>query len=83
MPLNVLADSYPPSAGAFRSDFSKSVIKPYLDFLSSTNSFFMLNVYPYFAYRSTITTLVLPGLQRTSYDWSSWFSLEPYIHVRS
>lgn len=44
--------SYPPSNGTFRSDVAQPIIKPLLDFLSSTGAPFMINVYPYFAYAS-------------------------------
>ncbi|KAK1408188.1 hypothetical protein QVD17_39823 [Tagetes erecta] len=48
--LAVLETSYPPSAGAFRDDL-KDCISPILDFLSKTCSPFLINAYPFFAYK--------------------------------
>lgn len=41
---------FPPSAGIFSSDFSE-VLRQMLQFLSEKNSVFMINIYPFFAYR--------------------------------
>ncbi|XP_024545538.1 glucan endo-1,3-beta-glucosidase [Selaginella moellendorffii] len=50
--LNFLADgSFPPSKGSFRGDYS-SILGSLLDFLSSTDSPFMVNVYPYFSWKN-------------------------------
>ncbi|KAJ7952219.1 putative Glucan endo-1,3-beta-glucosidase [Quillaja saponaria] len=49
--LAILETSYPPSAGAFRRDLSPC-ITPILDFHSKTGSPFLINAYPYFAYKS-------------------------------
>ncbi|KAL8256119.1 hypothetical protein R6Q59_031186 [Mikania micrantha] len=49
--LAVLQTSYPPSAGAFRDDL-KDCILPILDFLSKTCSPFLINAYPFFAYKA-------------------------------
>lgn len=49
--LATLQVSYPPSAGAFRSDLVK-FIDPILEFHSRTGSCFFINAYPYFAYKS-------------------------------
>lgn len=46
--MDVLQSSFPPSNGTFRSDISYSVIKPLLQFLNRTKSFFFLDVYPFF-----------------------------------
>ncbi|EEF28022.1 Glucan endo-1,3-beta-glucosidase precursor, putative [Ricinus communis] len=48
--MNVLESSFPPSNGTFRSDISGPIIKPMLQFLNRTKSFFFLDVYPYFAW---------------------------------
>lgn len=48
--LAVLETSYPPSAGAFRQDLTE-IITPMLNFLSKTGSPFLINAYPYFAYK--------------------------------
>lgn len=45
----VLIKSYPPSAGAFDSNFL-SIITPLLQFLCDTGSPLMVNVYPFFSY---------------------------------
>uniref|UniRef100_A0A2P2J4J7 glucan endo-1,3-beta-D-glucosidase n=1 Tax=Rhizophora mucronata TaxID=61149 RepID=A0A2P2J4J7_RHIMU len=47
---NVLESSFPPSNGTFRSDISAPIIKPMLQFLNWTKSFFFFDVYPYFAW---------------------------------
>eukprot|EP00252_Welwitschia_mirabilis_P019608 TRINITY_DN4584_c0_g1_i2.p1 TRINITY_DN4584_c0_g1~~TRINITY_DN4584_c0_g1_i2.p1 ORF type:complete len:479 (+),score=0.88 TRINITY_DN4584_c0_g1_i2:89-1525(+) len=48
--LSALGNSYPASAGSFKSDVAQTVMKPMLDFLDSTGSTLMVNVYPFFAY---------------------------------
>ncbi|KAL5562174.1 hypothetical protein UlMin_031921 [Ulmus minor] len=50
--MDVLSSSFPPSNGTFRSDISESVMKPLLQFLNRTKSFFFLDVYPYFPWSS-------------------------------
>ncbi|KAK9049753.1 hypothetical protein SSX86_031277 [Deinandra increscens subsp. villosa] len=47
--LAVLETSYPPSSGAFRRDLELS---PILEFLSKTCSSFLINAYPFFAYKA-------------------------------
>lgn len=49
--LAILQTSYPPSAGAFRDDL-KGCLSPILDFLSKTCSPFLINAYPFFAYKA-------------------------------
>ncbi|XP_042520356.1 glucan endo-1,3-beta-glucosidase 11-like isoform X1 [Macadamia integrifolia] len=49
--LAVLETSYPPSAGAFRRDLTEYISR-ILDFHVKTCSPFLINAYPYFAYRS-------------------------------
>ncbi|KAJ9176627.1 hypothetical protein P3X46_011918 [Hevea brasiliensis] len=48
--MNVLESSFPPSNGTFRSDISDPIIKPMLQFLNRTKSFFFVDIYPYFAW---------------------------------
>lgn len=48
--LGVLETSYPPSSGAFRKDLV-NCIRPILDFHVKTGSPFLVNAYPYFAYK--------------------------------
>ncbi|KAJ4977440.1 hypothetical protein NE237_002546 [Protea cynaroides] len=48
--LAVLADSFPPSAGSFRSDLT-GVMSQLLQFLWNTKAPFWINAYPYFAYK--------------------------------
>ncbi|KAL8263928.1 hypothetical protein R6Q59_022058 [Mikania micrantha] len=47
----ILQNSYPPSSGTFRQDL-KGCISPILDFLSKTCSPFLINAYPFFAYKA-------------------------------
>ncbi|KAK4262964.1 hypothetical protein QN277_028450 [Acacia crassicarpa] len=49
--LAILETSYPPSAGAFRSDLT-SCLTPILNFHAKTGSPFLINAYPYFAYKA-------------------------------
>lgn len=48
--LAVLANSYPPSAGNFRSDLN-GIMQQFLQFLVTTRAPFWINAYPYFAYK--------------------------------
>ncbi|OAY59745.1 glucan endo-1,3-beta-glucosidase 11 [Manihot esculenta] len=48
--LAILETSYPPSAGAFRRDLVRC-ITPILNFHAKTGSPFLINAYPYFAYK--------------------------------
>ncbi|GMH01482.1 hypothetical protein Nepgr_003321 [Nepenthes gracilis] len=48
--LAVLAVSFPPSAGSFRSDLA-GVMSQFLSFLQSVRAPFWINAYPYFAYK--------------------------------
>lgn len=49
--LQILATSFPPSQGAFREDLVQ-YLQPILAFHAQTNSPFLINVYPYFAYKN-------------------------------
>ncbi|KAJ4851181.1 hypothetical protein Tsubulata_000483 [Turnera subulata] len=49
--LSVLETSYPPSAGAFRRDLA-GCVSAILSFHSKTGSPFLINAYPYFAYKA-------------------------------
>ncbi|KAF4367134.1 glucan endo-1,3-beta-glucosidase 14 [Cannabis sativa] len=48
--LTILSNSYPPSNGLFRSDLAQ-YLNPILNFHSQTKSPFLINAYPYFAYK--------------------------------
>eukprot|EP00268_Persea_americana_P030543 TRINITY_DN2957_c0_g1_i1.p1 TRINITY_DN2957_c0_g1~~TRINITY_DN2957_c0_g1_i1.p1 ORF type:complete len:424 (-),score=15.01 TRINITY_DN2957_c0_g1_i1:384-1655(-) len=50
--LAILATSYPPSAGSFRRDLMP-YISPILSFHEKTGSPFLINAYPYFAYKAS------------------------------
>lgn len=50
--LATLEVSYPPSAGVFKKDLEKYVV-PILDFHMKTGSTFLINAYPYFAYKGS------------------------------
>lgn len=47
----ILATSYPPSAGAFKPELT-AFLRPLLDFLSESHSPFLINAYPFFAYKA-------------------------------
>ncbi|URD80534.1 Glycosyl hydrolases family 17 [Musa troglodytarum] len=46
----ILGNSYPPSSGSFREDVAE-YIHPLLNFHSEINSPFLINAYPFFAYK--------------------------------
>ncbi|KAL3519982.1 hypothetical protein ACH5RR_018131 [Cinchona calisaya] len=48
-----------PSNGTFRSDISNKIMKPLLQFLNSTKSFFFIDVYPYFEWASKPNSISL------------------------
>ncbi|KAK6936218.1 Glycoside hydrolase family 17 [Dillenia turbinata] len=48
--LNILANSYPPSSGSFRPDLAEH-IQYILNFHAQIKSPFLINAYPYFAYK--------------------------------
>ncbi|XP_043721843.1 glucan endo-1,3-beta-glucosidase 13-like isoform X2 [Telopea speciosissima] len=50
--LGVLSRSFPPSAGAFNSSLA-FFLKPMLEFLAENQSPFMVDIYPYYAYRDS------------------------------
>ncbi|KAH9625809.1 hypothetical protein KSS87_020463 [Heliosperma pusillum] len=50
--LAILQASYPPSAGAFRSDLG-GCLTQILNFNAKTGSPFLVNAYPYFAYKAS------------------------------
>ncbi|KAI3810224.1 hypothetical protein L1987_19835 [Smallanthus sonchifolius] len=57
--LCALDNSYPSSAGSFKPELIEPVIKPMLSFLRDTESYIMVNVYPYFAYQANTDTIPL------------------------
>ncbi|GAV84351.1 Glyco_hydro_17 domain-containing protein/X8 domain-containing protein [Cephalotus follicularis] len=56
--LGVLSRSFPPSAGAFSSSHA-SFLKPLLEFLAENQSPFMIDIYPYYAYRDSPSNVSL------------------------
>ncbi|XP_050895053.1 glucan endo-1,3-beta-glucosidase 14 [Lathyrus oleraceus] len=48
--FNVLENSYPPSSGSFKQDLIQ-YIQPLVEFLDEMKSPFLINAYPFFAYR--------------------------------
>ncbi|KAF0891897.1 hypothetical protein E2562_011290 [Oryza meyeriana var. granulata] len=56
--LDIMGNSYPPSAGAFRPDVVP-YIQPLLNFLSMAKSPFLINCYPYFAYKADPSSVPL------------------------
>ncbi|XP_047322403.1 glucan endo-1,3-beta-glucosidase 14-like [Impatiens glandulifera] len=48
--LAILANSFPPSSGSFRPDLAE-YIQPILSFHSQVDSPFLINAYPFFAYK--------------------------------
>jgi hypothetical protein len=58
MNLEILENSYPPSAGVFVGSFIP-VLQSMLAFLAATNSSFMLNVYPFLSYELNTNNIPL------------------------
>ncbi|KAF5201244.1 Glucan endo-1,3-beta-glucosidase [Thalictrum thalictroides] len=56
--LGVLSRSFPPSAGAFSSKHA-FFLKPMLEFLAENQSPFMIDIYPYYAYRDSPSNVSL------------------------
>lgn len=50
--LGILSRSFPPSAGAFNSSYAY-FLRPMLEFLAENQSPFMIDLYPYYAYRDS------------------------------
>lgn len=48
--MDALAVSFPPSAASFRPDIAEPVLRPLLDFLTRSRSYFFLDAYPYFTW---------------------------------
>ena len=59
MAMDVMESSFPPSTGRFRADILNTVMTPLLQFLSATNSFFFLDVYPYLAWAENPSNISL------------------------
>ncbi|KAG8048014.1 hypothetical protein GUJ93_ZPchr0008g13264 [Zizania palustris] len=57
--MDALAASYPPSAGAFREDIAESVMRPLLQFLNATDSYYFVDAYPYFAWAANHQSISL------------------------
>lgn len=56
--LLILANSFPPSLGSFQPNLAQ-YIQPLLNFLSEIKSPFLINAYPYFAYKASPNTVSL------------------------
>ncbi|KAG6546637.1 hypothetical protein Mapa_011826 [Marchantia paleacea] len=57
--LSVLSNSYPPSQGKFNDTYAATIIQPILNFLYTTGSYVMVNVYPFFAYKGNPAEVAL------------------------
>ncbi|MCO5572115.1 hypothetical protein L7F22_025866 [Adiantum nelumboides] len=57
--FSLLSASFPPSTGAFQESLGNTYIKPILSFLSATGAPFMINAYPFFAFKDNPTTVSL------------------------
>eukprot|EP00250_Pteridium_aquilinum_P014700 c22147_g1_i1 orf=95-1402(+) len=55
----ILSTSFPPSAGAFASNIASTYLMPMLKFAKEVGSPFMVNPYPYFAYKANPQTVSL------------------------
>ncbi|CAN4080206.1 unnamed protein product [Withania somnifera] len=75
--LAVLANSYPPSAGSFRSDLNE-IMQQFLQFLYTTRSPFWINAYPYFAYKDNPNKISLDYVLFNSNEGM----VDPYTKLR-
>ncbi|GAB2282438.1 hypothetical protein Dimus_016981 [Dionaea muscipula] len=57
--MDVLESSFPPSNGTFRFDVAVPIVKPLLEFLKKTRSFFFIDCYPYFAWAANYQSIHL------------------------
>jgi len=57
--LSALQNSFPASAGSFKTELVEPVIKPMLDLLRQTGSYLMVNAYPFFAYSANADKISL------------------------
>ncbi|GAB4824698.1 hypothetical protein Ancab_007563 [Ancistrocladus abbreviatus] len=57
--LGTLANSFPPSSGSFQSNLAEYLV-PLLNFHSMINSPFLINAYPFFAYKDNPGEVSLP-----------------------
>ena len=58
METGFLGESYPPSRGVFRSDYSP-ILTPLFTFLKANRSPLLVNIYPYFSYISNMNSIRL------------------------
>ncbi|KAH7431958.1 hypothetical protein KP509_07G000900 [Ceratopteris richardii] len=56
---SLILDSFPPSQAFFNKTWTSPVLLPMLDFLSSTGSFFMLNIYSYDIFKNSNGIILL------------------------
>ncbi|KAH7294471.1 hypothetical protein KP509_27G002300 [Ceratopteris richardii] len=56
---SLILDSFPPSQAYFNKSLTSSILVPMLDFLNSTGSFFMLNIYCYDIYKKSNGVILL------------------------
>lgn len=66
--LAILSTSYPPSNARFDPSLLMASLKPLSLFLSQTGAPFMINAYPYFAYKGNPSTIPLPYVLFESND---------------
>ncbi|KAI5073549.1 hypothetical protein GOP47_0011562 [Adiantum capillus-veneris] len=57
--FSILSSSFPPSKGAFNPAIATLYIQPILEFLDETGAPFLINVYPFFAYKDNPTNVSL------------------------
>ncbi|RWR79931.1 Glycoside hydrolase [Cinnamomum micranthum f. kanehirae] len=57
--MDALQTSFPPSNATFRPDIAGTVMRPLLQFLNRTKSFYFADVYPYFVWAANPKTIKL------------------------
>lgn len=57
--MDALESSFPPSNGTFRYDIAAPLVRPLLQFLNRTKSFYFVDVYPYFVWSANPNTISL------------------------
>ncbi|KAL8139021.1 hypothetical protein V2J09_005022 [Rumex salicifolius] len=59
MAMDVISTVFPPSNASFRADIALSVMKPMLNFLNKTKSYYFVDVYPYFVWSQNYPNISL------------------------
>lgn len=59
MAMDVIQSVFPPSNATFRPNIANSVVKPMLEFLNKTKSYYFVDIYPYFVWSQNYPNISL------------------------